>query len=337
MSKHLALWRAIDAPAPKYGHIMPINKKEINAENKSSVRKLSKRKDPEASMSYWQEMGYTREAIVSYLLRLANPDLDIWWDEKVKSNIDIKIDEYALDLKQMKRGSRGPLLDFAKLDNMSADLISQMSAKEVSEKVLDYTKKYNVGLFELINNFENKNNNKKESGESYLEKILNIEREVEQKRKDIAKWSDVREQIFYFYDELFEERKRELENKKEINNLEEENNSSEIKIVNNNLLEQEKNKKIAKLFAKKLEEIGFEKCMTSLEVWMEKMKMIYSDDFAENEEFKVEDKTGNKSAVKFGQVMMTVRKSLTTKEKTPNLYYVFEVLGKERVISRLTN
>lgn len=312
MGKHLALWKAIDVDVPKYGHIMPINKKEGG-----SVRKLSKRKDPEAGMSYWKDTGYTTDSIISYLLRLANPDLDIWWDEKVKNNIKINISQYELDLKQMKRGSRGPLLDFDKLNNMSADIVAGMSAKEVSENILAWCKNYNTELFKIVNSHENKSN---ENNKNYLERILNIEREGENKRKDIAKWSDAEDQIFYFYDELFEERKIEIKTLL-IPLLEREGEDQK-----NNLEDKEKNKNILKdLFEilSKEENKNLFDLSISLEEWIASFKNIFENNFKE------------KYNIKFGELMMMLRCEVTTKDKTPNLYYVFEVLGRARVIKRL--
>ncbi len=287
VGKHIALWRAIDVDAPKYGHIMPINKKIGD-----TIRKLSKRKDGEANIKYWEEIGYTREAIVSYLLRLTNPDLDVWWDEKVKNSTKINIDEYVLDLKQMKKSSRGPLLDMDKLNNMSADLLSQMSAEEVSEQFLIWAEQYDLELFEMIMKIKKVDTN-------YLEQILNIERETEIKRKDIFKWSDVRDQIFYFYDELFEAYKAE-----------------------NIFTDQQKD--LLNYFSKRLEQENFKEFMQSLDGWIGKMKMMHA-------EYSLE----TKNDLKFSDFMMTLRKQITKKEKTPNLYYIFEVLGKESIIKRL--
>jgi glutamyl-tRNA synthetase len=115
LPKHLSLWDALSLPRPKYGHIMPINKTEQkvleDGSIKNTVRKLSKRKDPEASMSFYDDQGYSSEAVTAYLYRLANPNFDDWFTENVsdKKNNALKIDDYVLNMEEMKRGSRGPL------------------------------------------------------------------------------------------------------------------------------------------------------------------------------------------------------------------------------------
>ena len=55
---HLELWDACGFKAPKFAHLLPLNIKEGNI-----IRKISKRKDPEAAVSFYHERGIPVEAI----------------------------------------------------------------------------------------------------------------------------------------------------------------------------------------------------------------------------------------------------------------------------------
>ncbi len=58
---HIELFKAFGFKPPKYIHIPIIMKQD------GIKRKISKRKDPEASMSYYKEKGYPTEAVIESL------------------------------------------------------------------------------------------------------------------------------------------------------------------------------------------------------------------------------------------------------------------------------
>ncbi len=296
ITKHLELWDKLGVKRPKYGHLMPINKKDGN-----SIRKLSKRKDPEASVEYFIKQGYTVNAVKSYLMRLANPSFDDWWMSRVKeceSNKTLKLDykDFEFNVNELKRNSRGPLMDFDKLNNMSSDVIANMSAREVYDNVLLWSKSYDKELESIL-----------ENNKDYALNVLNIEREGDNKRKDIKKWSDVREQIFYFFDELYEADSAELNYDESVKLKIREVLSNEIHYnVNNN-----------------------ESDAVQVEKWMNYMK----DEYAM---LKLENNGDNNFAnMKFGEFMMIIRRLITKRERTPNLFYILKVMGKERVLIRI--
>ncbi len=293
LPKHVSLWKALNLPCPKYGHIMPINKTEQkvleDGSIKNTVRKLSKRKDPEASMSYYDDEGYSSEAVTAYLYRLANPNFDDWFTENVSDKKDKahKIDDYVLNMDEMKRSSRGPLLDFVKLNNISSDIVSNMSSKEISEKVLAWSKINDVDFYNIIS-----------KDIPFLEKVLNIERNTENPRKDIYNLSSVKYNIFYMFDHLFE-------------------SDETIVGCDENILE--------KIKAILSDDINYKED-TKLEDWMVFMKEEYAKLKAEDVSFE---------NIKFGEIMMIMRKLVTKREKTPNLYFIFKALGKDKVLERV--
>jgi glutamyl-tRNA synthetase len=180
---HLELFDALNFDKPRFLHLAPIEKLDGN-----SRRKLSKRKDPEASVEFYYEEGYPVKAIMEYLLNLVNSNYEDW---KV-SNPDTNIDDFKIDISKLKVS--GALFDFDKLNYFSREFISKLSADGVYNYVLGWAKNYNEKLFNLL--FKNKD---------YAISIFNIEREGEgKKRKDLYKWSIAYDEICYFFDEEFD-------------------------------------------------------------------------------------------------------------------------------------
>ena len=179
---HLQLFQVLGFKAPKYAHIAPIMKNEDG-----NKRKLSKRKDPEAAVSYYAEQGIPKEAVKEYLLNIANSTFENWR----RANPDKKIEEFDLQLNKMSVS--GALFDMVKLLDVSKIVISKMSADDVYSSSLDWAKKQDEELANLL-----------ENQKEYSLKVFGIERGNKKPRKDISKWSDVKENVSYMYDELFE-------------------------------------------------------------------------------------------------------------------------------------
>lgn len=180
---HVQLFRTMGWKAPKYTHIAPIQKMED-----SSRRKLSKRKDPEASVSFYDEEGYPKDAVVEYLLNLANSSFEDWR----KQNQDKPNNQFKLDLSKLN--ASGALFDFVKLDSISKDIVAKLSGEEVYDNVYAWATQYDKELQQLM-----------DVNAAYVKNILNIERlGVKNVRKDIAKWSDVKNEISFFFDDKFE-------------------------------------------------------------------------------------------------------------------------------------
>ena len=188
---HVELFKAFDAKPPKYIHTPLIVKKEGN-----SVRKLSKRKDPEATMSYYEENGYPQEAVIESLMTIINSNYEEWHDKNPeKTYLD-----FTFSPKKMS-SSGGALYDIEKLNNISKNFISKLSAIEVYDRLSIWSKKYDEKFYELITKYKD-----------YTINILNIERVQKKPRKDYENYKSIKPQIWYMYDELFDKKEYNFQN-----------------------------------------------------------------------------------------------------------------------------
>lgn len=287
---HLQLFKSIGWQPPKYGHIFPIQKMDGQ-----SKRKLSKRKDPEANVDYYYEQGYPENAVIEYLLNLANSDFEDWR----KANPSKHNNEFILTLEKLSK-SNGPLFDFKKLNDVSKEIIARYSTEEMYNEILLWTGKYELDFHVLLK--ENKN---------YVTNFLNIERDDPIKaRKDICKWSDVKKEVSYFFDQNFSLSKNDALNLISGFDL------SEIETIINSFIKSynENDKK---------------------EEWFEKIKEISRNNgYADSaKEFK---KNPEKYKGNVADIAKIFRVLLTGRIQTPDLYSIIQVMGKERVFKRLS-
>ena len=193
---HLQLFQELGFKAPKYAHIAPIMKNDCG-----NKRKLSKRKDPEAAVSYYKKVGIPKQAVKEYLLNIANSSFENWR----RANKEADIDDFELQLNKMSVS--GALFDMVKLLDVSKIVISNFDAITVYNESLKWAQEYDKELEEMLLDKE------------YSLKVLGIERNNSNKpRKDLAKWEDVKQNIIYMYDNKFFEEKIEYEWQK-VNNL----------------------------------------------------------------------------------------------------------------------
>lgn len=178
---HLQLFKVLGFKPPKYAHVSPIMKEENGGK-----RKLSKRKDPEAAVTYYAEEGYPQESVNEYMMTLANSNFEDWR----RMNKTEPIEKFPFNLKKMSVS--GALFDIVKLTDVSKNVISVMPAEKVFELAYAWAKEYQPQLAELF-----------AQNEAKATAILNIDREGKKPRKDIAKWSDVLDYVSYMYDETF--------------------------------------------------------------------------------------------------------------------------------------
>ncbi|MCI2110759.1 MAG: glutamate--tRNA ligase [Bacilli bacterium] len=174
---HLDMFRALGWKAPKYAHLPVIMK--LDHGNK---RKLSKRKDPEAAVSYFLDQGYPPEALLVYLMSIANSNFEEW----SAANRSYDLSKFPFSLKKMSLD--GALFDLAKLNFFSKEIIAREPAASLLPKVKAWAASHDGALFKKI-----------AGGEAYFERILNIEKERKNPRKDYAKYADIEPLVRFFY------------------------------------------------------------------------------------------------------------------------------------------
>ncbi|HWG03111.1 MAG TPA: glutamate--tRNA ligase family protein [Trebonia sp.] len=176
---HHQLFDALGFGRIQYAHIAPLMKQDGG-----SRRKLSKRKDPEASVGFYIEQGFPPEAVRYYLRGLANGRL-----------AELPLPEaLAAPIRLADFGTAGPLLDMVKLDDISADFVSTLTGDEIVDRVLPWAGGYDPDLAKTL------------SAERPLAlRALSIERGegVANPRKDLRKWADFRPVYGYFFPEIF--------------------------------------------------------------------------------------------------------------------------------------
>ncbi len=284
---HVQLFSMLGVKPLKYAHISPIMK-----EDNGIKRKLSKRKDPEAAMSYYHEKGIPTEAVKLYLMTLANTNFEQWWD----ANKDKTIDDFKFSFSKISKS--GGLFDVEKLMNISKNYLSRIKATEFYDMLVEYAKEYDKEFYELIVKYKD-----------FTIGLLNIEREQKKPRKDYASFSEVKELVWYMYDELFEKHKKNYEFK-EINDKDE----------------------ILKLMNTYIEKYYDE--ADDQQTWFEKIKCL-SEEFGYAREVKEYKENPDKYKGHVGDVSMVIRVALTTKSMTPNLYDIMKLLKKDRIIKRI--
>lgn len=181
---HLELFSSMGWEAPKYAHLPVIMKVDENGNR----RKLSKRKDEEAAVTFFIEQGYPVEGIIKYLLTIANSNFEEWLRANPKedvANFELSFNKMSLD---------GALFDVPKLKNTSRDVLALKDAKTISLMAQTYADKYDPALSQLIN----KNPDR-------FVKIMNIERENEHPRKDYDILSDIYEKVKFFDEDIYDE------------------------------------------------------------------------------------------------------------------------------------
>ena len=283
---HLQLFHELGFRAPKYAHISPIMKND-----NGNKRKLSKRKDPEAAVSYYKEEGIPVNAVKEYLLNIANSTFENWR----RANPDKDMDEFDFQLNKMSVS--GALFDMIKLLDIGKTVISKMTAEEVFENSLIWSKEFDKELETMLQDRD------------YSLKVFGIERGNKKPRKDIAKWSDVKNSIIYMYDNKF------LDN--------------EVSYDYAKISDKEEINKLLKSYIDDYFDINDDK-----EIWFNKIK-----DLAEKNGYAREVKEYKANPENFpghvGDVSTVLRVALTGRQNTPDMYEIIKVLGKDSVIKRI--
>ncbi len=284
---HVQLFKMLGVNPPLYAHLSPIMK-----DDNGTKRKLSKRKDPECAMKFYHEEGLPIYAVKLYLMTLANTNFEQWMDE----NKDKTIDDFEFSFSKISKS--GGLFDMEKLLNISKNYLSRISANDFYDMLVNYTKEYDKEFYELITKYKD-----------FTIGLLNIERNQKKPRKDYAKFSDVKELVWYMYDELFDKHEK----------------NYEWQLINDK-------DEIIQLLSTYIDKYYDEK--DDQQAWFEKIKLL-SDEFGYAKEVKEykENKDNYKGHV--GDVSTVIRVGVTTKSTTPNLYDILKLFGKEKIKQRI--
>ena len=179
---HVELFEALGWEAPKYAHLPVIMKLDENGHK----RKLSKRLDSEAAVSFFMEDGYPSDALIMYLMTIANSNFEEW----IFANHFEHMEDFTFSFDKMSL--EGALFDMGKLNFFSKEILAKLNKDEFFKMASEYADKYNNNLKELINR-----------DPDYFKEIINIEREKENPRKDYEKFSNLDELIAFFYEDKY--------------------------------------------------------------------------------------------------------------------------------------
>ncbi len=283
---HMQLFAEAGFKTPKYCHIAPIMKND-----NGNKRKLSKRKDPESAVSYYEEQGVPADAVKEYLLNIANSTFENWRRQNPDKNI------LDFDFQLNKMSVSGALFDIVKLLDVSKAVISRYSAERVYNDATVWADKHSPELKKLLENKE------------YSMKVLGIERGNQKPRKDIAKWSDLIDNIGYMYEDFFFANKSEYD-------FDKINDKEEIR-------------KILELYISKYYDENDDK-----QAWFDKLKDL-SEELGYAREVKEYKQNPDNYPGHVGDISTVLRVALTKKRNTPDLYEIMKVLGSDSINKRI--
>ena len=179
---HIQLFKALGFKLPKYVHIGPLMKMDGN-----SKRKLSKRKDPELALTYYRAEGFPVQAMREYLMTVLNSNFEDWR----RANPDADIESFKFSPKKLNPA--GSLFDYAKLVDVSKNVISRMTAAQVYALLTEWAQEFDPDFGAKL-----------AADPAFATKILAIGRGGKKPRKDLATWKDAKDYMGFFYDEYLE-------------------------------------------------------------------------------------------------------------------------------------
>ena len=181
LPKHLQLFYYLGFKAPKYMHISQI----MRLDEFGNKKKLSKR-DMGANLDDYAKMGYAPEAVAEYVLTLLNSNYEEWR----AANPTLPYTDFSFNIKKMS--ASGCLFDFQKLNDVSKNVLSRMTAEEVYAKYTAWASEYDSEMNTLLT-----------ADPDYAKAIFAIGRGGKKPRKDFTVWTDVRPYLDFCYAELF--------------------------------------------------------------------------------------------------------------------------------------
>lgn len=284
---HFEIWDAMGFTKPRFAHLLPLNIKDGE-----TVRKISKRKDPEAAVAFYHERGIPVEAIKLYFATLLNSNFEEWYI----ANPNKSYRDFHFDFSKMSKS--GPLFDMEKLINISRNYLSRISAPVLYENLKKWASEFDKEFYDIIDKYK-----------EYTINILNIEREQEKPRKDFSCYSDIKNYIWYMFNEYFDSADREYEFK--------------------NITDRALIKEILKEYIDNYYDASDDK-----DTWFNKMKeLAVKFGFASN----MKEYKNNPEAFKgnITDIATVIRVGVTTRSMTPDLYDILGLLGKEEINRRI--
>ncbi len=179
---HIQLFKALGFKLPKYVHIGPLMKMDG-----TSKRKLSKRKDPELALTYYKAEGFPIAAVREYIMTILNSNFEDWR----RANPDADIDSFQFSPKKLNPA--GSLFDYAKLTDVSKNVISKMDAETVYALLLEWAQEFDADFGAKL-----------AADKDFAVSILAIGRGGKKPRKDMATWKEAKPYMGFFYDEYLE-------------------------------------------------------------------------------------------------------------------------------------
>ncbi len=285
---HLEMFDTLGFERLRYAHAPVIMK----VDETGKKRKLSKRHDPEASVTYFQELGYPIEALILYLYTVSNSNFEAWLLANPKG--DTKDFKFSFE----HTSSEGALFDLEKIKNISQNFLANASGKELATMAKTWAEKYDEKLAELINrDFD------------YFVKIMGIEKDKPNPRKDYEKFSEIFDKIKFFYKDYYEEI---VSNGLE---MDEKYSRELITSVVNNFIECND--------PSLSEEEWFNKCRDHADIL----------GFAANK--KIMKAEPEKYPYLIANYMEIIRVIITGRRNAPNLYYCLNIIDKDEINHRL--
>ncbi len=179
---HIQLFKALGFKLPKYVHIGPLMKMDG-----TSKRKLSKRKDPELALTFYKAEGFPVKAVYEYIMTILNSNFEDWR----RANPDAPTDDFKFSPKKLNPA--GSLFDYAKLVDVSKNVISRMTAEEVYGLLTQWAQEFDPDFGAKL-----------AADPAFATAILAIGRGGKKPRKDLAVWKDAKDYMGFFYDEYLE-------------------------------------------------------------------------------------------------------------------------------------
>lgn len=179
---HIQLFQALGFKLPKYVHIGPLMKMDG-----TSKRKLSKRKDPELALTYYKAEGFPVQAVYEYIMTLLNSNYEDWR----RANPDAPATDFKFSPKKLNPA--GNLFDYAKLCDVSKNVIARMDAQQVYDLLVEYAEEFDKDFADALT-----------ADPDYAKAILAIGRGGKKPRKDLATWKEAKPYMGFFYDQYLQ-------------------------------------------------------------------------------------------------------------------------------------